>query len=80
MGGRIESEDFAGFEDSEVGEVALLVTGIVIGIDAINGEGGVVADFDKASAGAIFSSLNGDGFEENVLPEGDFNGFASVDS
>ena len=80
VGGRVEAKDLAGFEDSEVGEVAVLLSGIVVSIDAIDGEGGVVADFDKAAARAVFSGLNGDGFDEDVLLEGDFNGFASVDS
>jgi len=80
VGGRVEAKDLAGFEDSEVGEVAVLLSGIVVGVDAVDGEGGMVADFDEAATGAVFSGLNGNGFDEDVLLEGNFNGFASVDS
>ena len=38
MGGGVEAEDLAGFEDSEVGEVAALVLGVVVGIHAVDGE------------------------------------------
>ena len=74
----VECEWLAFFENAEIAHDALLIFGVVVGVDAIDRQRRVIADSEGAAAAAVAGD-DGDGFDEHVAVEAEVQGFAVVD-
>ena len=74
VGRTVEAQGLACLEHAEVAEDALLVLGVVVRVDSVDGQRGLVAHAVEPTANP-FACHDGDGFHDDVLVKGDKEGF-----